>query len=94
MEDFLQHNAAFINGFGTEKRICHSDSYGTIVDFEALEKAIKLVDETLKPSDDEWMSHVEYWLGNPNNQPPLRMVGFFIARLHNIDVTRFERKKP
>lgn len=68
IEDYLQENKVFLNGISG--RPCHSDSYMTIVDPEALDKAIANSDvdkETIKEA-------IEYWSTDPNNQPPLKIV--------------------
>ena len=73
MEDFLQHNEVFINM--TSKRPCHSDSYGTLIDYAALDAALKLLNDAYSPTAEDWLKHVTYWTTNPNMQPPLRLIG-------------------
>ena len=90
IEDFFQHNAIFINGRG---QTCHSDSYGTIVDFSALEKSLTLLNEEFSPTKEDWIFHLSYWLGNPNMQPPLRLVALTIARKFGVDVAPFEKER-
>lgn len=78
MEDFLQHNKVFISGI--DGRTCHSDSYGTIVDYEALETAVKVLKDKFDLTLDDWKITLDYWLGNPNMQPPLKLVASYIQR--------------
>lgn len=94
MEDFLGHNEVFINGFGATKRTCHPDSYGTIVDFDALKKALDFLNETYAPTAEDWKYHLRYWLTNPNMQPPLRLIAFTIAGKLNIDIVELQAGKP
>ncbi len=90
MEDFLQHNRIFINPFmGTT---CHSDSYGTVVDFAALDKALAVLNEHYQPVAKDWMKHLKYWLGNSNMQPPLRLVALTIARKYGVDIPKESAK--
>lgn len=78
IEDFLQHNEVFKNGIrGTS---CNMDSYMTIVDYNALETALEILVEEYKPTAQEWNNIVEAWLGNPNNQPPAKLVAYHIQR--------------
>lgn len=75
VEDSLQNADVFYNGF-TGRRNCHSDSYGTCVDFATLEqwrvKAAFTAERVLEC--------VNYWLGNENMQPPLRLVALTLQR--------------
>jgi len=78
IEDFLQHNEVFKNGMrGTS---CHMDSYMTIVDYNALETALDILVEHYKPTAKEWKNIVDAWLSNPNNQPPAKLVAYYIER--------------
>jgi hypothetical protein len=78
IEDFLQHNEVFKNGFRNTS--CHMDSYMTIVDYHALETALDILIEEYNPSPKEWNNIVEAWMSNPNNQPPARIVALTIKR--------------
>lgn len=84
LEDFLQHNAVFTDGRGNKR---HSGSYGTIVEFAALDAALKHLDDKYHPEASDWEPAIRYWLTNPNNQPPLRLVALTIARRFSIDTT-------
>lgn len=78
VEDFLQHNKVFINGI--TGNTAHSDSYMTIVDYDALEKALNAVDDKFKPTKEDWKVCIDYWKNNVNMQPPLRLVSAYIGR--------------
>lgn len=74
VEDSLQESHVFLNGIrGTP---CHSDSYMTVVSFDALWEWYK----TQTFSKELLQSCVNYWSTNPNMQPPLRMVAKFLER--------------
>ena len=75
MEDFFQHNNVFMNSRGQR---CHSDSYGTLVDFSALDKCLKLLEDQYHPTPDDWRGLVKDWTEGGNHQPPLRLVGGII----------------
>lgn len=75
VEDSLQTAGVFYNGF-TGRRNCHSDSYGTCVDFAKLAEW-----QAGTPFPPEQLATcIEYWLGNPNYQPPLRLVALTLKR--------------
>lgn len=76
LEDFFQANDVFINPF--TQRCCHSDSYGTIVSYENLEKALKALDDQFSPSLEDWKKFLDYEINNPNSQPPLLLVADYI----------------
>lgn len=75
IEDFLQHNGVFTNGF----RRCHSDSYMTCVDFAALDKAYNLLFEQYHPTEQDWSGIFKDWIGEIH-QPPMRLVRLTIMR--------------
>lgn len=80
VEDSLQGADVFYNGF-TGRRNCHSDSYGTCVDFAKLDawlEATKTGDKAFSP--DRLRQCVTYWQTNANMQPPLRIVAAIAAR--------------
>jgi hypothetical protein len=75
VEDSLQNADVFFNGF-TGRRNCHSDSYGTCVDFATLaqwQAKAEFPAERIAEC-------VRYWLGNENMQPPLRLVALTLER--------------
>lgn len=76
VEDSLQEAGVFYNGIRGPGHTCHSDSYMTCVDFGELEKwyAKELF------SKEQFEYCIEYWLTNPNMQPPLRLVALTITR--------------
>jgi len=78
LEDFLQHNCVFYNLLSG--RSCHSDSYMTGVAYQNLEAALDLLQETYAPTAEEMQRHARAWLGNPNMQPPLRLVAVTVQR--------------
>ena len=95
--DFLQHNAVFINGItygrNNQKVTCHCDSYGTIVDFEALSKAIAELDKVYQPTAEDWRYFTDHCLGSPNMQPPLRLVALTLCRKYNIPEKQVEMEQ-
>lgn len=74
IEDYLQEKEVFLNGLRNTP--CHMDAYMTVVDFANLDKAIALgdFDEDLVDSATNW------WLTNPNSQPPIKMVALHWRR--------------
>lgn len=88
IEDYLQENKVFVNGI--TGRTCHSDSYMTIVEFKALDQALS----DSKFSKERWAESVEYWLTNPNMQPPLRLVAFQVCRKFAIPEPETSRCRP
>lgn len=83
MEDFLQHNGVFLNALrGTP---CHQDSYMTMVSYGRLEACLALLKETFAPTLEEWKVLTDEWLGNPNMQPPLRIVARLVCGFNAIE---------
>lgn len=78
LEDFLQHNKVFVNGISG--RPCHSDSYMTCVDFNALDQAVKLLNETVNAVPSDWLPFAKTWAFGINMQPPFRLVGRILIR--------------
>lgn len=79
VEDSLQNARVFINP--RTRQTCHSDSYGTVVDFPPLEKWVK--EKTFAP---EKLKHCcEYWDRNVNVGPPLRIVGAMVKFWGGLD---------
>ena len=75
IEDFLQDSMVFVSGFDPTRR-AHSDSYMTIVEFPALDRALA----TDQFTREEWLAAAEYWTTNENMQPPLKLVGLITKR--------------
>ena len=80
IEDHLQDSMVFVSGF--DGRRAHSDSYMTLVDFPALDRA--LLTDVFTP--EEWLEAAEYWATNENMQPPLRLVSMIAKRRFVADV--------
>lgn len=83
LEDFLQHRAVFIGPGG---RTAHCDSYNTIVDFGALDKAMAVLEEQYHPTKEDWLPAVNHWFHGINMQPPLRLVAIMIATKFGIEL--------
>lgn len=75
LEDALQEAEVFRNGFRPEQT-AHSDSYMTIVDYDSLESFF--AKEGFSP--EQWQIAVNYFLTNPNMQPPLKLVAYMAIR--------------
>jgi len=72
VEDSLQAAGVFRNGIRDTP--AHSDSYMTIVSFTHLEEWIKK-----QTFPKELLAQcVEYWTTNVNQQPPLKLVGYYL----------------
>lgn len=75
VEDSLQLAGVFRNGLQPEQT-AHSDSYMTIVEYPILNEWLKT-----QPFTPERLADcVDYWLTNPNMQPPLRLVAKAVQR--------------
>ena len=73
IEDALQEAKVFLNPF--TGLTCHSDSYGTVVQFDVLERM------DWGQFDPEALQYaLGYWETNPNVGPTLKIVGSFIRR--------------
>lgn len=74
IEDILQNYGVFINLFS--RKPCHSDSYMTGLDYKQLD----LFFEEIEVPEPLAKICLDYWLNNPNNQPPLREVALIWER--------------
>lgn len=72
VEDSLQEAKVFINP--RTRQTCHSDSYGTVVDFPPLEKWTK----ARKFSPEVLQFCCEYWNSNVNVGPTLKLTAAMI----------------
>lgn len=77
VEDYLQQNSVFVNGISGKP--AHQDSYMTIVDLDALNKCI----ENCPFDKNQVKKSIEYWLEDPNNQPPLKIVARIWEKMLN-----------
>lgn len=75
IEDFLQDQGVFVSMHDNSRK-CHQDSYGTIVEFDALDKAIH---ESEFPAGIILVA-LDYWREDLNVQPPLRIVASYWER--------------
>lgn len=91
MEDFLQEHKVFINGINNRRETCHMDSYGTIVDFQALELALKELENICQATADDWKPLVKGWLGNYNCQMPCRLVALTIAHKYGLETKALQK---
>lgn len=69
VEDYLQVADIFYN-MSTGRRNCSMDSYGTLVDFINLDKAI----DTAIFEKEKIEYCINYWDTNPNCQPPIKII--------------------
>ena len=91
IEDFLQHNAVFVNGIkGTS---CHMDSYMTIVIYDRLDKCIALLVEQYEPSKEQWKRLTDHWLTNYNSQLPARIVGIEICHKFGLEIGKVDESQ-
>jgi hypothetical protein len=82
IEDFLQHNEVFQNGMSGQS--CNMDSYMTIVNYKALDRAIKILEEHYNPTKEEWGNVCNSWLLGINTQPPAKIVARYIKNKFDI----------
>jgi len=80
IEDFLQHNQVFLNGLRNTP--CHMDSYMTVVDYKAVDKALKLLHDTYAPTKEDWQVLVDAWDTQPNTQIPAKLVATEVRHLY------------
>lgn len=78
IEDFLQNKNVFLNGISNKP--CHSDSYMTVVDYNALDDVLQNNPFTLE----SWEKAIHEWLTNTNMQPPLKLVGLASKRFFKL----------
>jgi hypothetical protein len=76
IEDLFKNNNVFINALrGTP---AHSDSYMTIIDFEAFEKSFKEIKD--KFTKEEWLDASAYWINKNYLSSVIGLLGRLIKR--------------
>jgi hypothetical protein len=91
IEDFLQHNAVFVNGIrGTT---CHMDSYMTCVVYARLDRCIEILEKQYAPTKEDWRRLTDHWLCNANTQRPARICALHICSKFNIAPGRVDESQ-
>jgi len=76
MEDLLSEHNCFVNGFTNKPS--HSDSYMTVLDFIALNKAWEIIKNNY--TKEQWLSACGYWKSQNYLSPILGLLGMTIER--------------
>jgi len=76
LEDKLQEGNVFVSGING--RPTHSDSYMTVLDFVALDKAWETIKDS--QSKEEWELACAYWVSQKSICPILCLLGLTIKR--------------
>jgi len=76
MEDEFQNRNVFLNGISGEP--CHSDSYMTIIDIDAYDKAWEEIKSLA--TKEEWLTMCDYWICQGYLTPILKLLGIWTKR--------------
>jgi hypothetical protein len=91
IEDFLQHNAVFVNGIRNTP--CHMDSYMTCVVYARLDRCLEILEKQYAPTKEQWKRLTNHWLCNANTQPPARICALHICSRYNIAPGRVDESQ-
>lgn len=80
IEDYLDENLVFQNGFRDEPTCASLGAYGTVISFNNLKDAI----EKATFSDEEWKDAIEYWDYNSYLSPTFKLLATWVKRIKNI----------
>lgn len=76
MEDELQKRNVFVNGING--RPSHSDSYMTVIDTTAFDKAWEEIKDMA--TKEEWLEYADYWKEQGYLTPTLKLLGLWTKR--------------
>lgn len=82
--DLFQDGHCFLNGF--QNAPCHPDSYMTILDYAAVDKAFKIIQDEYNLPKEKWLAFCDFWVDHINKQPITCLLGLHIRR-------KFENEK-
>lgn len=76
--DMFQGGHCFLNGI---KNIpCHPDSYMTVLDYDAVDRAFKIIQHEFSLPKEKWIAFCDYWINHINKQPITCLLGLYLRR--------------
>lgn len=82
--DLFQGGHCFLNGIRNTP--CHPDSYMTVLDYDAVDKTFKIIQDEYSLPKEKWLSFCDFWVNHTNKQPITCLLGLHIRR-------KFENEK-
>ena len=76
--DLFQDGHCFLNGI--KNTPCHSDSYMTVLDYDAVDKTLKIIQDEYSLPKEKWLDFCDFWVNHTNRQPITCLLGLHLRR--------------
>lgn len=76
--DLFQDGHCFLNGFRNTP--CHPDSYMTVLDYSAVDKTFKIIQDEYNLPKEKWLAFCDFWVNHTNKQPITCLLGLYLKR--------------
>jgi len=76
--DLFNAGHCFLNGFRNTP--CHPDSYMTVLNYDAVDKTFKIIQDEYSLPKEKWLAFCDFWLNHTNKQPITCLLGLHIRR--------------
>lgn len=76
--DLFQNGHCFLNGIRNTP--CHPDSYMTVLDYDAVDKTFKIIQDEYSLPKEKWIGFCDFWLNHTNRQPITCLLGLHLRR--------------
>lgn len=76
--DLFQNGHCFLNGFRNTP--CHPDSYMTVLDYSAVDKTLKIIQDEYNLPKEKWLAFCDFWVNHTNKQPITCLLGLHVKR--------------
>lgn len=76
--DLFQGGHCFLNGI--KNTPCHPDSYMTVLDYDAVDKTFKIIQDEYSLPKEKWIGFCDFWLNHTNRQPITCLLGLHLRR--------------
>lgn len=77
--DLFSNGHCFLNGIRNTP--CHCDSYLTVLDYDAVDKTFKIIQDEFSLPKEKWLYFADYFIDHINKQPITCLLGLHIKRL-------------
>lgn len=76
--DLFQGGHCFLNGI--KRTPCHCDSYMTVLDYDAVDRTFKIIQDEFSLPKEKWIAFCDFWLNHANRQPITYLLGMHLKR--------------
>ena len=79
--DLFSNGNCFLNGLRNTP--CHPDSYLTVLDYDAVDKSFKIIQDEFSLPKEKWIAFADYLINHINKQPVTYLLGMHIKHIIN-----------